>query len=83
MQDHDSLILCPKPEFLYCQRSVMNHLQLMGLWQASGHKRGKQGKRREKGKGVLSFCVTILPLNGKLFSGQQRVRKGKKEPLNS
>lgn len=74
--------LWPKPEFLYCQRSVVNHLPLMGLWQASGHEREKPGKR-EKGKGMQLFVVTILPFNGEQFSEQQRMRWGKKGLLNS
>jgi len=37
--------------------------------------REENKEREEKGKGLLPFGVTILPLNGKLFSGQQRMRK--------
>lgn len=32
---------------------------------------------------MQSFSVTILPLNGEQFSGQQRMRQGKKELLKS
>lgn len=46
-----------------------------------GMKGENQG--REKGKGMQLFGVTILPLNGEQFPGQQRMRWGKKGLLNS
>lgn len=36
--------------------------------------KGENQGREEKGKGMQSFSVTILPLNGEQFSGQQRMR---------
>lgn len=45
--------------------------------------KGENQGREEKGKGMQLFGVTILPLNGEQFSGQQRMRWGKKGLLNS
>lgn len=40
--------------------------------------KGENQGREEKGKGMQLFGVTILPLNGEQFSGQQSMRWGKK-----
>lgn len=40
--------------------------------------KGENKGGEEKGKGMQLFGVTILPLNGEQFSGQQRMGGGKK-----
>lgn len=60
-----------------CDDSLAVNGSVAGKWAW----KGKTGE--EKGKGMQSFLVTILPPNSKQFSGQQRMRSGKKELLNS
>lgn len=50
-------------QFLSCQRAAMNHVQLVGLWQESGHKRGKPGKEksgRERCRLVSQSCHSTV-----------------------